>query len=104
VRPTRAHEARDRHVAIPDVHRCLHGNHTARNVDHTVDIVLSLILVVGDVFGAQFGINAGAKLKPEMLRAALVLLIFAIAVRLFVDLVVKPSELYSTVVIPTEVF
>ena len=66
--------------------------------------MLSLILVVGGVFGAQFGINAGAKLKPEMLRAALVLLIFAIAVRLFVDLVVKPSELYSTVVIPTEVF
>jgi uncharacterized membrane protein YfcA len=66
--------------------------------------VLSLILVVGDVFGAQFGINAGAKLKPEMLRAALALLILAIAVRLFVDLVVKPSELYSTVVIPTEGF
>jgi uncharacterized protein len=73
-------------------------------VDHTVDIVLSLILVVGGVFGAQFGINAGAKLKPEMLRAALALLILAIAVRLAVDLVVKPTELYSTVVIPNEAF
>jgi uncharacterized protein len=69
-------------------------------VDHTVDIVLSLILVVGGVVGAQFGINAGTKLKAEELRAALALLIIAIAIRLFFDLVVKPSELYSVIMAP----
>jgi uncharacterized protein len=69
-------------------------------VDRTVDIVLSLILVGGGVFGAQFGINAGAKLKAEELRAALALLIIAIAIRLFFDLVIKPPDLYSAVVFP----
>jgi uncharacterized protein len=64
-------------------------------IDHTVDIVLSLILMVGGVVGAQFGGNAGAKLKGEELRTALSLLIIAIAIRLFFELVVKPSEMYS---------
>jgi uncharacterized membrane protein YfcA len=71
-------------------------------VDHTVDIVLSLILMIGGVLGAQFGINAGTKLKAEELRAALALLIIAIAVRLFFDLAIKPSDLYSAVVFPHE--
>jgi uncharacterized protein len=64
-------------------------------VDHTVDFVLSSILAVGGVLGAQFGVNAGAKLKAEELRMALALLILAIAIRLFFDLVVKPSDMFS---------
>jgi uncharacterized protein len=66
-------------------------------VDHTVDVILSLILVVGGVLGAQFGINAGAKLKPEELRTALALLILAIAVRLAYEVIVKPPHIYSVI-------
>jgi uncharacterized membrane protein YfcA len=69
-------------------------------VDHTVDIVLSLILIVGGVLGAQFGVGAGAKLKGEELRMALSLLVLAIAVRLLFDLVLKPAELYSIMSAP----
>jgi uncharacterized protein len=64
-------------------------------VDHTVDVILSLILVAGGVFGAQFGAGAGAKMKAEELRAALALLILAIAVRLFFELIVKPAHIFS---------
>ena len=64
-------------------------------IDHTVDIVLGLILVVGSAIGAQFGIRAGAKLKAEELRIALALLIIAIAVRLLFEIVIKPSDIYS---------
>ncbi len=64
-------------------------------VDHTVDIVLASILVVGGVLGAQFGVRAGAKLRGEELRTALALLIIAIAIRLFFELVISPSHLYS---------
>jgi uncharacterized protein len=64
-------------------------------IDHTVDIILALILVVGSAIGAQFGAGAGANLKAEELRVALALLIIAIAVRLFFELVVEPDDLYS---------
>ncbi len=64
-------------------------------IDHTVDIVLALILVVGSAVGAQFGARAGAKLKAEELRIALALLIIAIAVRLFFELVIRPNDIYS---------
>ena len=66
-------------------------------VDHTVDIVLALILVIGGVVGAQFGVRAGARLRAEELRTALALLIIAIAVRLFFELALTPSDLYSVI-------
>ncbi|HZT27729.1 MAG TPA: sulfite exporter TauE/SafE family protein [Pseudolabrys sp.] len=66
-------------------------------IDHTVDIVLSLILVIGGVIGAQFGVRAGARLRAEELRTALALLIIAIAARLFYEMVVTPSDLFSVI-------
>jgi hypothetical protein len=66
-------------------------------IDHTVDIVLGGILVVGGVLGAQFGVGAGAKLRGEELRTALALLIIAIAIRLFYELVVTPEHIYSVI-------
>lgn len=66
-------------------------------VDHTVDVVLALILVIGGVVGAQFGVRAGARLRAEELRTALALLIIAIAVRLLFELTLTPSDLYSVI-------
>ena len=66
-------------------------------VDHTVDVVLALILVIGGVVGAQFGVRAGSRLRAEQLRTALALLIIAIAVRLFFELVLTPSDLFSVI-------
>lgn len=64
-------------------------------IDHTVDIVLALILVIGSALGAQFGVRAGSRLKAEELRIALALLIIAIAIRLFFELVITPNDAYS---------
>lgn len=63
--------------------------------DHTVDIVLALLLIVGGVIGAQYGVGAGAKLRGEELRAVLAVLIVVIAIRLLVELVLNPSDIYS---------
>ena len=60
-------------------------------IDHTVDIVLALMLIVGGVVGAQFVFGAGAKMRAEQLRAALALLIIAIAIRLFFSPSLLPS-------------
>jgi uncharacterized membrane protein YfcA len=66
-------------------------------VDHTVDMVLAFILVIGGVLGAQFGVRAGARLRAEELRIALALLIVAIAIRLFFELALTPSDLFSVI-------
>jgi uncharacterized protein len=67
-------------------------------VDHTVDILLAGVLVVGGVLGAQFGAGMGSRLKGEELRTVLALLIIAIAIRLFIGLVLTPSDVYSLTV------
>ncbi|WP_439817757.1 sulfite exporter TauE/SafE family protein [Zavarzinia sp. CC-PAN008] len=68
----------------------------------SVDIVLAILLLVGSVVGAQFGARAGTKLKGEQLRALLGLLVVAVAVRLGVDLVVRPVEPFSIQVLTSE--
>jgi uncharacterized membrane protein YfcA len=67
--------------------------HAATN--HLVDIVLSLILMVGGVTGAQFGSRAGQRIRSEQLRLLLGLLVLAVGLRFAYALVVQPDELYS---------
>jgi uncharacterized protein len=63
--------------------------------NHSLDVVLALMLAAGGVMGGQFGVRAGQKLKGEQLRALLALLVLAVAARLFFDLVLKPEDLYT---------
>ncbi len=55
--------------------------------NHAVDAVLALLLVLGGVVGAQFGVRAAARLRGEHLRLLLALLVIAVAVRLLYGLV-----------------
>jgi uncharacterized membrane protein YfcA len=64
-------------------------------LNHSLDVVLALILAAGGVIGGQFGVRAGQKLRGEQLRALLGLMVLAVALRLLLDLVLKPAELYS---------
>ncbi|MEI9991274.1 MAG: sulfite exporter TauE/SafE family protein [Rhizomicrobium sp.] len=66
--------------------------------NYSVDIVLGLFLILGGVIGAQFGVRAGERLRGEQLRLLLALLVLAVALRLFVGLVVKPDDLFSVTV------
>ncbi len=63
--------------------------------NHTVDIVLAIVLMVGGVVGAQFGAVAGEKLKGEQLRFLLALLVLLVGLRMAWSLVATPAELYS---------
>jgi uncharacterized membrane protein YfcA len=63
--------------------------------NHTVDIVLGFLLMVGGVIGAQFGVQIGQRLRGEQLRALLGLLILAVGLRFAYDLVVTPSARYT---------
>ena len=67
--------------------------------NHTVDIVLALILMIGGVIGAQFGARAGQAIRAEQLRLLLGLLVVGVAIRVAVDLVAHPEELFSVVAV-----
>jgi len=61
----------------------------------SLDLVLSALLIVGGVMGAQFGVIIGRKLKGEQLRALLGALVLLVALRLAADLVFIPSTLFE---------
>ncbi|QRM54130.1 sulfite exporter TauE/SafE family protein [Sinorhizobium sp. BG8] len=65
--------------------------------NQSVDIVLAFILMVAGVIGAQYGVRVGQRLRGEQLRALLGLLVLAVGMRLAVDLVITPEDLYSVV-------
>jgi hypothetical protein len=61
----------------------------------TVDLVLAIVLILGGVFGAQVGARIGVMLRAEQLRILLALLVLGVAIRIALDLVLTPGELYS---------
>jgi len=63
--------------------------------NQTVDVVLALLLMIGGVIGAQFGVVAGQKLRGDQLRALLAIMVLGVAVRLFFSLVIQPDELFT---------
>ncbi|MBP2293840.1 sulfite exporter TauE/SafE family protein [Azospirillum rugosum] len=63
--------------------------------NQTVDAMLALLLLVGGVVGAQFGTKAGGKLRGEQARLLLAALVVAVALKLAVDLVVEPDDLFT---------
>lgn len=67
--------------------------HSVEN--QTVDAMLGLILVVGGVVGAQYGVRAASRLRGEHLRAMLAALVLLMGLRLGWDLVTPPADLYS---------
>nr|WP_255561605.1 sulfite exporter TauE/SafE family protein [Pseudohoeflea sp. DP4N28-3] len=65
--------------------------------NHAVDIVLAGLLMIAGVVGAQYGVRVGQKMRGEQLRAGLALLVLAVGIRLGLDLVIPPDEIYSVV-------
>ena len=60
-----------------------------------VDIVLAALLLVGGVIGAQYGALFTTRIKPDLLRLALAVLILIVALRMALGLAWQPDEIYS---------
>ncbi|MCU0820189.1 MAG: sulfite exporter TauE/SafE family protein [Beijerinckiaceae bacterium] len=61
-------------------------------ISQAVDVILGLVLVVGGVIGAQFGVRTGQTLKGEQFRLLLAMLILAVGVRFAFEIVGKPPD------------
>lgn len=61
---------------------------------HTVDIVLTLLMLVGGVIGAQFGARVAPRIPADKLRVMLALMVLAVGVKMLWDLTVAPVDDY----------
>jgi len=61
----------------------------------SVDIVLAGLLLVGGVIGAQYGARLTTRLKPDLLRFALAVIILGVALRMALGLAWRPDEIYT---------
>jgi uncharacterized membrane protein YfcA len=61
----------------------------------SVDIVLAGLLLIGSVIGAQYGARLAQKMKPELLRMVLAIVVLAVAFRMALQLGWRPEEIYS---------
>jgi len=61
----------------------------------SVDIVLAGLLLLGGVIGAQYGAMLTTRVKPDLMRLALAIIILLVALRMAVGLAWRPDEVYS---------
>jgi uncharacterized membrane protein YfcA len=61
----------------------------------SVDVVLATLLLVGGVVGAQYGALFTLRVKPDLLRLALSVIILIVSLRMALGLAWRPDEIYS---------
>lgn len=62
---------------------------------HTVDIVLTLLMLVGGVVGAQLGARMAPRIPADKLRVMLAIMVLAVGVKMLWDLTVAPGDRYQ---------
>ena len=60
-----------------------------------VDVVLAALLLAGGVIGAQYGALLTLRIKPDLVRLALAVIILLVGVRMFLGLFWHPDEIFS---------
>lgn len=74
---------------------CIEVTFLQAYVNHTVDFVLALPLILGSTVGAQFGVSFGRKLKAEHLKILLAIIVLAVTVKIILELTLSPSLFLS---------
>jgi uncharacterized protein len=63
--------------------------------NHTVDMVLAIILLLGSTLGAQFGVRLSRRLKADQLKILLASIVLIVMVQMLVSLVLPPHLLLA---------
>jgi uncharacterized protein len=63
--------------------------------NHTVDMVLAIILLLGSTLGAQFGVRLSKRLKADQLKILLASIVLLVMVQMLVSLVLPPHLLLA---------
>lgn len=62
-------------------------------LNHTVDFVLALFLLIGSVVGAQVGAQLSKRLKADQLKILMAVIVLAVTAKMFVGLLLTPDVL-----------
>ena len=63
--------------------------------NHTVDLILAIILLLGSTVGAQFGVRLSKRLKADQLKILLASIVLLVMVQMLVSLVLPPHLLLA---------
>jgi uncharacterized membrane protein YfcA len=63
--------------------------------NHTVDMVLAIILLLGSTVGAQFGVRLSKRLKADQLKILLASIVILVMVQMLVSLILAPHLLLA---------
>jgi len=63
--------------------------------NHTVDVVLAVILFAGSTIGAQVGARLSKRLRGEQLRILLSIIVLAVMVNMLIGLLTTPADLIT---------
>ncbi len=64
-------------------------------VNHNVDIFLAIALLIGSSIGAQVGVRVGRHLSGKQLKIFLAVLVLALCVKMFLDLLIRPARILA---------
>jgi len=64
-------------------------------VNNAVDIILATIMIAGSVIGVQFGIKKAKNMDNDNLKLMLAIMILLVCLKMFSQLFLEPSSLYS---------
>ncbi len=64
-------------------------------VNHTVDFMLAVLLLIGSTIGAQVGARVSRKLKADQLKILLATIVLAVMLKMLTELLMKPGILLS---------
>lgn len=74
---------------------CINVTVMQAQVNHTVDFVLALILLIGSSSGAQIGARISKRLKGDQIKILLAVIIIVVMVQMLLGLVLSPHILLS---------
>ncbi len=64
-------------------------------VNHNVDVVLALILLIGSVIGAQVGARFSKRLQADQLKILMSVIVLAVMVKMLLGLLLKPDVMLT---------
>jgi uncharacterized protein len=74
---------------------CVNVTVLQAHMNHTVDFLLALLLLLGSVIGAQVGVRIGRRLKADQLKILLALVVLAVMVKMLIGLLLQPDFLLA---------
>ena len=74
---------------------CINVTIMQAHINHTVDFVLALILLLGSSFGAQIGARISKRLKGDQIKILLAVIVLVVMIQMLLGLVMNPELLLS---------